>query len=299
MSPARILVTAATGTQGGGVVRHCLRAGHHVRALVRNTSSPAAKALSELGAKLVEGSYENTESLKKATQDVDVVFLNVPGNGAQGVARDPEYAKNVIEAAKAASVSWFIYSSALNTGKHESFPGWGPNHLMYEYWLVKDTIEKLVRDARFERWTIIRLPNFLQNLKPPLSYYCFPGFDEHKVLKTAFSPDAKIGWIDASDVGKVVVKALSEPEKYAGKEIDIAADSVTIGELAEKIGEAIGTPVTVEPYTDDELAAMGPNVNITAQRWASEVPTGDCAEKAAAEFGLTSVQEFFARNLKT
>ncbi|KAI0838297.1 NAD dependent epimerase/dehydratase [Hypoxylon sp. FL0890] len=284
MAPVRILVTAATGTQGGGVVLHCLQEGHDVYALARSLS---------------RGSYEDTESLKRATQNMDVVFLNVPGNGAEGVARDVEHTKNVIGAAKSASVSWFIYSSAMNTGKHESFPGWGPDHLMHEYRLVKDAIENLVRNAGFNRWTIIRLPNFLQNFIPPLGHYCFPGFEERKVLKTAFSPEAKIGWIDASDVGKVVVKALSEPEKYSGREIDIAAESLTIGELGEKIGKAIGKPVIVEPYTEDEVAAMGPNVNITAQRWASDVPTGDCAEKAAAEFGLTSVHEFFARNFKT
>ncbi|KAI0138024.1 NAD dependent epimerase/dehydratase [Hypoxylon sp. NC0597] len=296
MSPFRILVTAATGTQGGGVVRQCLQDGHDVYAFVRNPFSEAAKALSELGAKLVEGSFENVESLKRGMQNIDVVFLNVPVSGAKAVSSDVENTKNVVQAAKSASVSWMICSTAMNTGKHESFPGWGPDHLMYEYWLIKHAIENLVRDAGFQRWTIIRPANFMQNLRPPLSHYCFPGFHERKVLKTAFYPDAKLGWIDASDVGKVVAKALAEPDKYSGKEIDLAAESVTIGELAEKIGKAIGKPVTVESYTEDELAALGPNVNITAQRWASEVPTGDCAERAAAEFGLTSVEEFFTRN---
>ncbi|KAI1408527.1 NAD dependent epimerase/dehydratase [Hypoxylon sp. FL1857] len=296
MPQLRIFVTAATGTQGGGVVRQCLRDGHDVFALVRDPSSQAAKALSELGAKLVEGTYDNLEALKKGMQNIDVVFLNVPGNGAKGVTADVGYTKNVIEAAKSASVPWFIYTSAVNTGKHESFPGWGPDHLMYEYWLVKHEIENLVRNAGFQHWTIVRLPNFLQNFKPQMSQYCFPGFKDRKVLKTAYDPQAKLGWIDASDMGKVVAKILSEPEKYSGKEIDIAAESVTIGELAKTIEKAIGKPVTVEPYTEAELAAMGPSINITAQRWASDVPTGDSAEKAAAEFGLTSAYEFFSRN---
>ncbi|OTA93377.1 hypothetical protein M434DRAFT_395642 [Hypoxylon sp. CO27-5] len=296
MPPSRILVTGATGTQGGGVVWQCLQDGHDVYALVRNPSSEAAQALSKLGAKILEGSFEDIDSLKRGMQNIDVVFLNVPGNGAKGVSSDVEYTKNVVQAAKSASVSWMICSTAMNTGKHESFPGWGPDHLMYEYWLVKHAIENLVRDAGFQRWTIIRPANFLQNLRPPLSHYCFPGFHERKVLKTAFYPDAKLGWIDASDMGNVVAKALAEPDKYSGKEIDLASESVTIGELAEKIGKAIGKLVAVEPYTEDELAALGSNINITAQRWASEVPTGDSAEKAAAEFGLTSVEEFFSRN---
>jgi uncharacterized protein YbjT (DUF2867 family) len=49
-SRSLILVTGATGRQGGAVARHLLRAGFPVRALARTPSSPAANALRELGA---------------------------------------------------------------------------------------------------------------------------------------------------------------------------------------------------------------------------------------------------------
>ncbi|KAI2462806.1 NAD dependent epimerase/dehydratase [Annulohypoxylon bovei var. microspora] len=296
MSPMKIFVTTATGFQGGGVVRQCLRNGHIVYALVRNPSSQAAKSLSDLGAKLVEGSLEDVESLTKGMQNTDAVFLNLPGSGPDGMPPNVEYTRNVIKAAQTASVPWIFCSTVINTGQHESIPGWGPDHLMYKYWIVKDAIENLVRGSGLQRWTIIRPAVFMQNLKPPSSQYCFPGFDERKVLRTTYNPEAKIGWIDASDVGKVVAKALSDPERYSGKEIDLAAEALTIGELAEEIGKGIGKPVTLEPYTEDELSSMGPNIQVTAQRWASDVSTGRSAEKAAVEFGLTPVREFFARN---
>ncbi|KAI1206721.1 NAD dependent epimerase/dehydratase [Annulohypoxylon truncatum] len=296
MSPSKVFVTTATGVQGGGVVRYCLRDGHIVYALVRNPSSQAAKSLSDLGAKLVEGSLEDVESLIKGMQNTDAAFLNLPGSGPQGMPPNVEYTKNFIKAAHAASVPWIFCSTVVNAGQHESIPGWGPDNLMYKYWLVKDAVENLVRSSGLQRWTILRPATFMQNLQPPSSQFLFPGFDERRVLRTAYDPEAKVGWIDGADVGKAVAKALLDPDKYSGREIDLAAENLTIGELAEEIGKGLGKPVTIEPYTDDELAKMGPSVQITAQRWASDVPTGLSAETAAVEFGLTSVKEFFVRD---
>ncbi|KAI1104530.1 NAD dependent epimerase/dehydratase [Jackrogersella minutella] len=291
MTPSKIFVTAATGTQGGGVVRQCLQNGHTVYALARDPCSQAAKLLSDLGAKLVKGSFEDVASLRTGMQNADVVFLNLPAG-----ASDLTYTTHVIKAAQSASVPWIICSTAVNTGQHESFPGWGPRHPMYHYWLGKDAIENLVRGSGLPRWTIVQPAHLLQNLLPPVDPYYFPGFAERKVLKSAYSPEAKLGWVDAADVGKVVATALSDPDRYSGKEIPLAAESLTIGELAEKVGKAIGKPVTTEFYTDSELAAMGPGLMTASQKWASEVPTGLSAESAAAEFGLTSVHDFFARN---
>ncbi|KAI1087675.1 NAD dependent epimerase/dehydratase [Rostrohypoxylon terebratum] len=296
MSPLKIFVTTATGAQGGGVVRYCLRDGHTVYALVRDPTTEAAKSLSDLGAHLIEGSLEDVESLIKGMQNTDAAFLNLPSSGPEGMPPQVEYTENFIKAAKATLVPWVFCSTVVNAGKHESIPGWGPDHLMYKYWLVKDAIENLVRGSGLPRWTILRPAVFLQNLKPPLVSYCFPGFEERKVLKTAYDPKAKVGWIDGADVGKAVAKALSDPDKYAGKEIDLAAENLTIGELAEEIGKGLGEPVTFESYTADEIEKMGPSIPITAQKWASAVPTGGSAETAAVEFGLTSVKEFFARD---
>ena len=48
-----ILVTGATGQQGGAVARELLARGHKVRAMTRNPDGPKAKALADLGATVV------------------------------------------------------------------------------------------------------------------------------------------------------------------------------------------------------------------------------------------------------
>ncbi len=295
MSQRKILVTGATGTQGGGVVRHSLRRGHDVYAFVRNQNSEAAKALSEIGAKLIKGSFEDVGSLERATQGMDAVYLQPPGN----VVKDVKYTRNFIAAAKKASVPLIICSTATRTGDHESFPGWGPDYPMYRYWFVKNQIEELVRGAGFRHWVLLRPAHFLQNLAPPLSHYIHPGLADSHVLRTIIPPDAKLGWIDASDAGVVAAAVLADPEKYSGRAIELAVESLTMGELAEKISAGAVTsgakPVILAPYSPEEIETMKDSSLLASQSWASTVRTDGGVETTAKEFAFTSVQAFLEK----
>lgn len=74
MSDLTVLVTGATGKQGGNVARQLLAKGHTVRALTRKTDSPAARQLQKLGAELAAGNLEDRAALEQAMQGVDAVF---------------------------------------------------------------------------------------------------------------------------------------------------------------------------------------------------------------------------------
>jgi uncharacterized protein YbjT (DUF2867 family) len=55
-----ILVTGATGAQGGSVARHLLgRGGYTVRCLTRNPDSEKAGALQQAGAEIVRGDLDD------------------------------------------------------------------------------------------------------------------------------------------------------------------------------------------------------------------------------------------------
>jgi uncharacterized protein YbjT (DUF2867 family) len=57
----RILVTGATGLQGGAVARHLLRLGKpEVRCLTRRPDSEAAKTFKQLGAEVVKADLDES-----------------------------------------------------------------------------------------------------------------------------------------------------------------------------------------------------------------------------------------------
>ncbi len=61
-----ILVTGSTGQQGGAVARQLLSRGYRVRAMTRKPEGEPAKALSALGAEVVQGDLDDPNSLERA-----------------------------------------------------------------------------------------------------------------------------------------------------------------------------------------------------------------------------------------
>ena len=69
-----ILVAGATGQQGGSVARHLLAAGWPVRALTRDSDGPAAQALADQGASVVQGDLADRSSLERALEGAYGVY---------------------------------------------------------------------------------------------------------------------------------------------------------------------------------------------------------------------------------
>src|ERR1700760_2410655 len=70
-----ILVTGATGAQGGSVAYALLQTGRFaVRCLTRNIASGKALALQQAGAQLVQGDLDDKQSLLRAMQGCYGVF---------------------------------------------------------------------------------------------------------------------------------------------------------------------------------------------------------------------------------
>src|SRR2546423_10841420 len=116
-----ILVTGATGKQGGAVVRHLRTKGFGIRALTRDPDRPEARALiNQAGIEISHGDYEHKSSLLRAQEDVYGVFSVQPTqNGAdakvrQGIA--------LIDAAHSSEISHFVYSSVGSADQHTGIP---------------------------------------------------------------------------------------------------------------------------------------------------------------------------------
>src|SRR5437660_392502 len=100
-----ILVTGATGRQGGATARHLLTNGWRVRALTRDPNKPAAQTLQLAGAEVIQGDYDDRASLEAAMQGVYGVF------SVQASVDEVRQGKQIADVARAASVQHFVYSS--------------------------------------------------------------------------------------------------------------------------------------------------------------------------------------------
>jgi uncharacterized protein YbjT (DUF2867 family) len=75
-----ILVTGATGQQGGSLSRLLLQ--KKVYVLTRNTQSSAAQDLRNREANIVKGDLDDSDSIKRAVKDVESVHALVRRFGA-------------------------------------------------------------------------------------------------------------------------------------------------------------------------------------------------------------------------
>ena len=70
-----VLVSGATGQQGGALARVLLDKGHRVRAFVRRPDAQEAKELERLGAELAEGDFEEPSTIEQAARGMDAVYV--------------------------------------------------------------------------------------------------------------------------------------------------------------------------------------------------------------------------------
>ena len=120
-------VFGATGNQGGSVVKAVLAhpklsSEYRIRAVTRDTSKPAAKALEEKGAEVVQGDINDKEALHKIIEGSTAVFAVT--NYWEKASKEHEITqgKNIADIASQAGVEHLVWSSLPHASKRERFP---------------------------------------------------------------------------------------------------------------------------------------------------------------------------------
>jgi uncharacterized protein YbjT (DUF2867 family) len=228
-----ILVTGATGLQGGATARHLLARGHDVRALVRNPEVPSAQALVALGAVLVTGTMTDRSSLETAMSGVDGVFSVQPAN-------DDEHRMGltVAEAASAAGVGHLVYTSVAGVERAQGVARWE----------TKLRIENHIRALGIPA-TFLRPVMFMSNLTR--------GLDVHTgQLRELWEPDQPTQVIAVQDIGWFAAQAFADPATYEGHAWEIAGDELSHKQMAAAISAAICRTITYVSNSVEALAAM-------------------------------------------
>jgi uncharacterized protein YbjT (DUF2867 family) len=210
----KILVTGATGQQGGTLARLLLQKKHKVYALTRNTQSPAAQDLRNKGAKLVKGDLDDSDSLKQVVNGIDSIFLmGTPFE--DGTEAETRRGKLMADIAKENSIEHLVYSSVANADKNTGIP-----HFESKY-----KIELHIKNLGIP-FTIIGPTFFMENLLGL-------GLQQGQ-LALPLSPSSILQQSALENIAEFSALVLEHRKPFLGKRIDIASDEVT-GERATKI----------------------------------------------------------------
>lgn len=226
-SKRSILVTGATGQQGGAVAHALLSRGHHVKALTRKPDSDGARRLASAGADVVAGDLADAASIVKAAKDVDTMFLM--GNSYEaGLEEETRQGIIAADAAKAAGVGHLIYSSVADADKKTGIPHFESKHL----------VEKHVAGLGIP-YTISAPVAFMENVVAPWSI----GALRQGTHAFAMPPKRVLQLVALADIGAFVAALAERREQVFGKRFDFAGDELSGEEQAKILSEAIGSPI--------------------------------------------------------
>jgi hypothetical protein len=146
-----ILVSGATGKQGGALLKYLLGDEWRIRALTRNPRGRTAQDLSKSGVEVVQEDMEDLESLKRAMKGVHGVY-SVQDFWTVGARREVLQGKNMADAARSAGVEHLLYSSVGGAERNSGITHWETK------WEVENYIRKLGLPV-----TVLRPAAFMEN----------------------------------------------------------------------------------------------------------------------------------------
>ncbi|RKG92338.1 NmrA family NAD(P)-binding protein [Corallococcus terminator] len=253
-----VLVTAATGRQGGATARALLAGGNTpVRVMVRNPEAANARALAAAGAEVVVGDLDDPASLRAACAGARAVFsMQAPIVSATGIdfSKERQQGRNLVEAALAEGVETFVHTATTGVGTHRNVEGWAEGRWSAHetYWENKLATCELVRSAGFKHWTLILPATFMDHamLDPA-------GFVDGRRLLTVIKTERPLAWIAPEDVGQAAAAALNDPATFSGVTLELAGDVLTLPQVAEILSRLDGKEYEVQSSTVEEAVAAG------------------------------------------
>lgn len=235
-----IAVVGATGAQGGGLVRALLRDPWRrftVRALTRQPTGRAARALAQAGADIVEADLDLPGTLAPALDGAHGLFAVTDFWAHFSPERELQQAARLARAAAQAGVRHVIWSTQENTR-----PAGAP-------WAVPPMDAKGQADAFFQALpTTFVLPSLYWDNLIHLGLH--PQRDAAGVLQWSLPLGrARLCGIAAEDIGSCVAALFVQGERVVGERIGLAGEQLTGVQMAAVLAQVLGEPVHYRPMT--------------------------------------------------
>jgi uncharacterized protein YbjT (DUF2867 family) len=246
-SKLSVLVTGASGKQGGHLVRELLARRYSVRALTRKPESSAAAALAARGVTIVRGDFEDQGSLERAARGVDTVFaMSTPYES--GEKTETREGINIVRAAASAGVTHLVYTSVAGADRATGVP----------HFDSKFEVEKEVRRSGVP-FTIVAPVFFMENF---LADWMKAGIARGSIAM-ALPATRRLQQIAVADIAQFTALVIERRESFLGKRIDIASDELTPATAAAVISNVSGRhieyaalPIEAVRQQNEDLARM-------------------------------------------
>lgn len=241
-----ILITGATGAQGGSVARHLLARGKFaVRCLTRNPDSEKAAALRQSGAEVVKGDLDDIRSLRAALAGCYGAFGVT--NYWEHFEREYEQGKNLIDAVADSGVQHFVLSTLPYAKKISN------GTLEVPHFDMKGMLEEYAR-GRNPGTTFVHIAYYFENFltwfaprKQPDGTYAF-GFPQG---------DTPLAGVAVDDIGGVVAVLFEHPERYKARTVGIVGDDLPPKTYAEAMTRVLGEKVVYNYVPREVFASFG------------------------------------------
>ncbi|KAH7382561.1 nucleoside-diphosphate-sugar epimerase family protein [Phaeosphaeria sp. MPI-PUGE-AT-0046c] len=238
-----ILVTGATGKQGGATVQALLRSDVEILALTRDVNSASAKRLKDLSpkVKLLQGDLSNiaaifTQARALTTNSISGVFsVQESGSNKREPSIEECQGKGLVDAAVSNHVRLFVYSSVDRGGLQSAntptnVPTWATKHRIEQHLRVR-------AKASGMQYTILRPTIFMELLSDDL-----PGRVFATMWKINFD-NQRMHLIAVRDIGYFAAQAFLAPHQFAGVEMSLVGDELTFAEANVLFHDSVGKPL--------------------------------------------------------
>jgi uncharacterized protein YbjT (DUF2867 family) len=219
------LITGATGDIGAKVVKRLLQSGIRPRIFVLDAAK--ARALFDGSVEVSVGDLSDRQSLERALQGIDKVFLVNSGP------RIPVLDELAAKAAEAAGVSHIVKLSSADVRQHLAIGAW------------HEKGEAAIRNSGIQ-FTFVRPTGFMSNLLAWRHSIAAEG-----VVRSS-AAHGRRPFIHSEDIAAVAVQALTTQD-FVGQSVAITGpEALSFAEVTVKIGTAIGRQLRFEAISDEE-----------------------------------------------
>lgn len=220
----KILVFGATGSQQFNVIGEARKKGAEV--IAATSSEKSFEKLKQAGATAILANMNDANKMQEITKGIDAIAFMIPvslPNPLDGL----QYAKNVIDAAKANGVNKIVWNTS----------GWlAPHKIGIPGEDVKLDIRDYLKNSGLN-YVIIEPTIYMENMMGP---FCVPFVKNEKKLAYPTPEAMPIGWIASRDVSAFVVEAIYNTQLKADTFQISGLENLSGNDLAEQFSKGTG-----------------------------------------------------------